>query len=154
MVGYVKHFKNNDKDNKRMSFNVTANKLLKNYSKIWEKISNLLDKEFDREPVYRNNDKYTWAKIKQYKDKIHTNFQGKKISNENESYNKSLSLIMLESVIKMGKKHYPQTVLEECKYEIKKRKMENFINDDFDSNSSDESDNESDNEESNDESEN
>ena len=60
---------------------------------------------------------------------------------------------MLESVIKMGKKHYPQTVLEECKYEIKRKKMENFINDDFDSSSSDESDNESDNEESNDESE-
>ena len=49
----------------------------------------------------------------------------------------------------MGKKYYPQTVLEECKYEIKKKKTENFINDDFDSSSSDESDNESDNEESN-----
>ena len=30
---------------------------------------------------------------------------------------------MLESVIKKGKKHYPQTDLEECKYEIKKKKM-------------------------------
>ena len=60
---------------------------------------------------------------------------------------------MLESVIKMGKKHYPRTVLEECKYELKKKKMENVINDDFDSSSSDEFDNEfngSDNEESND----
>ena len=56
---------------------------------------------------------------------------------------------MLESVIKMSKKPYPQTVLEECKYEIKKKKMENFINGDFDSSSSDKSDNESDNEESN-----
>ena len=54
---------------------------------------------------------------------------------------------MLESVIKIGKKHYPRTVLEECKYEIKRKKMENFINDDFDSSSLDESDNESDNEE-------
>ena len=53
---------------------------------------------------------------------------------------------MLESVIKMGKKHYPQTLLEEYKYEIKKKKIENFINDDFDSSSSDESDNEFDNE--------
>ena len=56
-------------------------------------------------------------------------------------------MIVLESVIKMGKKHYLQTVLEECKYEIKKRKMENFINDDFDPSASDESDNDSDNEE-------
>ena len=57
---------------------------------------------------------------------------------------------MPESVIKLGKKDYPETILEECKYEIKQKKMENFINDDFDSRSSDESDNESDNEESND----
>ena len=59
---------------------------------------------------------------------------------------------MLESIIKIGKKHYPRTVLEECKYEIKKKKMENFINDDFDSSSSDESDNQSDNESDNEES--
>ena len=49
---------------------------------------------------------------------------------------------MLESVIKTGKKQYPQTFLEECKYEIKKKTMENFINDDFDPSSSDKSDNE------------
>ena len=42
---------------------------------------------------------------------------------------------MPESIIKLGKKHYPQTVLEDCKYEIKKKKMENHINDDFDSSS-------------------
>ena len=73
---------------------------------------------------------------------------------------------MLESVIKVqNKKCYPQTFLEECKYEIKKKKMENLINDDFNPSSSDESGNEqsngsdneessgSDHEESNDESE-
>ena len=65
MVGYVKHFKNNnEKDSKRMSFKVSDKKLLKNYNKIWEKISNLFDKEFNSEPVYSNNDKYIWAKIK------------------------------------------------------------------------------------------
>ena len=60
---------------------------------------------------------------------------------ERESY-ECLSLIMLESVIKR-KKYYPQTLLEECKYEIKKqKKMENLIDDDFDPGSSDEFDNE------------
>ena len=34
---------------------------------------------------------------------------------------KCLSLIMLSSVIKSGKKYYPQMLLEECKYEIKKK---------------------------------
>ena len=36
--------------------------------------------------------------------------------------------------------------MEECKYVIRKNKMENLINDDLDLSSSDESDNESDNE--------
>ena len=42
----------------------------------------------------------------------------------------------------MGKKYYPQTLLEECKYKLKKKKMEDLITDDFDSSS--ESDGESD----------
>ena len=74
---------------------------------------------------------------------MNTNFQGKKIPKENPSY-KCLSLIMLDSVIRVSKKYFPQTFLEECKYEIKKTKMENLINDDLDlSSSDDETDNES-----------
>ena len=57
-----------------------------------------------------------------------------------------MSLIILDSVIRINKKHYPQTLLEVCKDEIKKNKMEKFINDDLDPSSSDESDNESDDE--------
>ena len=54
-------------------------------------------------------------------------------------------------MIKASKKYYPQTPLEECKYEIKKNKMENLINDNLDLSSSDndesnESDNDNDNE--------
>ena len=44
--------------------------------------------------------------------------------------------------------YHSQTFLKECKYEIKKNKKENLINDDFDPSSFDESDNESDNDES------
>ena len=36
---------------------------------------------------------------------------------------------MLDSVIRA--KYFPQTLLEECKYVIKKNKMESLINDDF-----------------------
>ena len=64
---------------------------------------------------------------------------------ENASF-KRLSLIILESLIRANKKYYPQTLLEECKYEFKKNEMENLINDDLDPSSSDESDYESDNE--------
>ena len=64
---------------------------------------------------------------------------------ENASY-RCLSLIVLDSVIRVNKKYYPQTFLEECKYVIRKNKMENLINDDLDLSSSNDSDNESDNE--------
>ena len=53
---------------------------------------------------------------------------------------------MLDTVIRANKKYYPQTLLEECKYEIKENKMDDLINDDLDPSSSDESENESDNE--------
>ena len=72
MVGFVKYFKNNNKDTMRMSFKVSDKKLLKHYNKVWEKISNLLNKEFDSEPVYRDNDKYICTRIKLYGDKINT----------------------------------------------------------------------------------
>ena len=39
---------------------------------------------------------------------------------------------MIDPVIRVSKNYYPQTLLEECKYEIKKTKMENLINDDLD----------------------
>ena len=68
---------------------------------------------------------------------------------EKVSY-KCLSIIMLNSVVKIKKKYYPQMLLEECKYEIKKTKMENLIDDELEASSSDdktESDNEKDNDE-------
>ena len=49
---------------------------------------------------------------------------------ENTAY-KCLSLIILDSVMKVNRKYYPQTILEERKSEIKKTKMEKLINDDL-----------------------
>ena len=58
-----------------------------------------------------------------------------------------MSLIMLKSIIRVGKKYYPEILLEECKYEIKKIQIENLVNDDLDlSSSGDKTGNESDNE--------
>ena len=101
--------------------------------------------EFDREPVYGENDKYINTKIKTYEDKVNINFQGKKVPKKDASY-KYLSLIMLDFVIRVNKKYYPQTFLEECKYVIRKNRITNLINDDLGLSSSDESDSESDNE--------
>ena len=55
------------------------------------------------------------GKKKSYGDKVNTNFQGKKkIPKENASC-KCFLLIMLDSVIRVSKKYYSQTLLEECK---------------------------------------
>ena len=75
------------------------------YIKIWKRINNLIGKEFDSEPVYGDSDKYKKTKSKIYGDKIHSNFQGKKIPKENTS-DKCLSLIMLDSVIRANKRYY------------------------------------------------
>ena len=118
MIGYVKHFDSNE----TTSFKASNDKLLKKYTKIWARVKNLMSIIFDSEPIYGDNDKYINTKTKSFGDKIKTNFQDKKISKVDASY-KCLSLIMLDSVIRANKKYYLQTLLEECKYEIKKNKM-------------------------------
>ena len=55
-------------------------------------------------------------------------------------------MLIINNVIRVNKKFYPQTLLEECKYVIRKNKMQNLINDDLNLSSSNESDNESNNE--------
>ena len=127
-----------------MSFKASDNKLLKKHTTIWERISSLMNIKFDCEPVHGDSDKYIKTKIRTYGDKVNTNFQGKKVPKEN-ALCKCLSLIMLDSVIRANKRYYPQTFFEEFKYEVKKNKMENVINDDLDPSSSDVSDNEYDN---------
>ena len=87
MIVYVKHFDSN----KTKYFKVIDNELLKNYNKIWEKVSNLMNIKFDSKPVYGE---YIKRKVKLYGDKINTTFQGKKIPEENASY-KCLSLMLV-----------------------------------------------------------
>ena len=74
--------------------------------------------------------------MKIYDGNVNTNFQDKGMPKGKASH-KCLSIIMLDSVIKVKKKYYPQTLLEECKYEIKKTKMENLVDDELEASSSD-----------------
>ena len=53
MIGYVKCFD----FNKTMAFKVIDKKLLKKYTKIWERVSSLMNIKFDSEPVYGHNGK-------------------------------------------------------------------------------------------------
>ena len=57
-----------------MSFKVIDNKLLKNYIKIWERVSSLMNIKLNSEPVYGDKDKYIKTKIKSNGAKIESNF--------------------------------------------------------------------------------
>ena len=54
MIGYVKHLDST----KILSFSISDKKLLEKYTKIWERVSNLMNVKFDSEPAYGDNDKY------------------------------------------------------------------------------------------------
>ena len=74
-----------------------------------------------------------------YDNKVKTNLKGKEIP-KGDAFYKCLSLIMLDSVLKVGKEYYPQVFLEECKYIKRKNKMFDYINDDLEITSSDDDD--------------
>ena len=63
MIGYAKYFD----DNKTMSFKLSDKNLLKKYTKILEKISSLMNTEFDTELLYVDGDKYVKEKEKKRK---------------------------------------------------------------------------------------
>ena len=132
MIGYARKFG----ENATMSFIVKNTQLLKNYSKIWEKIEDLMKINFESKPVYGDNAKYVKTKIKIYAGSIITNFHDKRMPKEKAPC-KCLSIIMIESVIKANKKYYPQTLLEECKYIQENIKIENYIDDDLENSESD-----------------
>ena len=89
--------------------------------------------------------------MKTYGDCVVTIFHNKKMPKENTPCT-CLSIIMLDSIVKAKKNYYPQTSLEECKYDQKMIKIEKLINDDLgksesDSNSNDEIESDIDNNE-------
>ena len=135
MIGYLKEFD----DSMTMSFRVDDNELFKKYCKMWRTIKRLLVVDVDSEPAYGDTDSYIKTKVKMYDNRVNTNFQSKNVPKGNSSY-KCLSLIMLDSIAKFGKKYYPQVFLKECKYVKRKNKMMNCIDDDIEITSSDEDD--------------
>ena len=102
MTGYLNIFEDGTK---KMSFLTDNNEFLERHTKIWEKISNLIDKKFDSDPVYNN--KYINTKIRSYKNDIMTNFydidnKNNKLPEKNKPY-RCTSLISLDSIIKINK---------------------------------------------------
>ena len=134
-----------------MSFKISDKQLLKKYDQMWKRIEKLWEIKFDSKPVSGNDEKYIKTKIKTYDDSVIANLHGKKTPKEKPPC-KCLSIIMLHSVIETKKMYYPQAFFQECKYEQKRIKMKNLINDDLeksesDSDSNDETESDIDNEE-------
>ena len=135
MTGYLNIFKDGAR---KMSFFTDNYEFLERYTAIWEKISDLVNKKFDSDPIYNN--KYINTKIKSYNNDIKTNFRNidnknNKLPEKNKPY-KCTSLILLDSIIKINRKYYPQTLSQECVYKLIKKKVETIVtNINIDSNS-------------------
>ena len=126
MTDYLNIFKDGAR---KMYFFTDNNEFLERYTAIWEKISDLVHKKFDSDPIYNN--KYINTKVRSCNNDIKTNFRNIdnkniKLPEKNKRY-KCVSLISLDSIIKINKKYYPQTLLHECVYKLINKKVENII---------------------------
>ena len=122
MNGYIKYFKNGGKN---MSLLIKNSEVWEKYEDIWDVIKNKLGIKFHSEPIYEN--KYLKAKVREFDGRIKTNFLGNNIPKENTYYT-CIACITLDSVLKKGKKNYPQVYLEECRYKVRKINTSRFIN--------------------------
>ena len=140
MTRYLNIFKDGAR---KMSFFTDNNEFLERYTAIWKKLCNLVNKKFDSDPIYNN--KYINTKIRSYNNDIKTNFRNidnknNKLPEKTKPY-KCVSLISLDSIIKINKKYYLQTLLQECVYKLINKRVENIITN-INLESSSESDNE------------
>ena len=122
MSRYIKYF---DNGGKNISF-VTDNKeVYEKYNEIWYVVKRLLKLEFTASPI--RDDKYILATLKLFKKKNLTTFNNNNIIPIEKNHYICIPAIDIDSVLKINKKAHPQAYLEECKYELKKRKLVSFI---------------------------
>ena len=126
MRGHIKYF---DDDGKNMFHKIEEESVYLKYTEIWNKIKKSLNTRFDSQPIY--DDKYIKTKLKTFSDMINTLFSDNEIPKERNHYI-CIAAICIDSILKVGKKNYPQIYLQQCKYKIKRRKMVDFIDGEVD----------------------
>ena len=77
MSGYIKYFKNGGKN---MSFLIKDEEVWEKYEDIWYVTKNKLGIKIHREPVYDKT--YLKAKVREFNDRIKTNFLGNGVPKE------------------------------------------------------------------------
>ena len=122
MNGYIKYFENGGKN---MYFLITNSEVWEKYEDIWNVIKNKLGIKFHSQPIYENT--YLKVKAREFDGSIKTNFLCNNVPKEN-TYYACIACLTLDSVLKMGKKSYPQVYLEQFKYKVKKVRTPRFIN--------------------------
>ena len=126
MDGYMKYF---DDVGKNMSFVIDDEKIYKKYNKIWEVVRNLLKIDFTVDPF--PDDIYLVAKLKIFNKINRTTFNNNNYIPMERNHYICIPVIDIESVLKIDKRVYPQAYLEQRKYKLKKRKIVNYIDDEF-----------------------
>ena len=143
MSRYIKYF---DNGGKNMSFVTDDKEVYEKYNEIWNVVKKLLKSKCTVSPI--RDDKYILAKLKIFKNVNMTTFTNDVIPIEKAHYT-SISAIDIDSVLKIDKKAYPKTYLEQCKYKLKKGRAINYIdieiidddtNDSYDSDNKNEND--------------
>ena len=130
MNGYIKHCKNCGKN---MSFLIKNSEVWEKCEDIWNVIKNKLNIKFHSQPIYEN--KYLKAKVREFDGNIKTNFLGNNLPKENTYYTYIFCITIIDCILKMNKKNYPQVYLEECKYKAKKIRTPKFISTELETNS-------------------
>ena len=144
MSGYIKYF---DDGGKNMSFDTDDKEVYEKYNEIWNVVKKNLKLKFTVNPV--RDDKYIIAKLKIFKNVNMATFTDNVIPIEKTHYS-CISAIVIDSVLKIDKKAFPQAYLEQCKYKLKKKERSRYIDHlkiiDYDSDDNYSSDSENDNE--------
>ena len=107
-----------------MSFVTDDKEVYKKYNEIGEVVRKLLKLKITVSPV--QDDKYIIATLKIFKNVNMTTFTNNVIPEEN-THCTCISAIDIDSVLKVDKKAFTQTYLEQCKYKLKKRKCSRYI---------------------------
>ena len=107
--GYIKYRGNGGKN---MSCKIKDKIVHLKYTEIWNKIKDILNVKFYRQPIYDN--KYIKTKLKTFNSMINTLFSGNEIPKERNHY-VCIAAICIDSVLRVDKRNYPQLYLEQCK---------------------------------------
>ena len=106
-----------------MPFLIKDDEVRDKYDKMWDVIKDKLGVKFQSEPIYEY--RYLKAKVRKFDGVIKAHFLGNDVPKENVHYT-YIACIIIDSVLRIDKKHQPQDYLEECKYRAKKIKMSRF----------------------------